>query len=160
MIDALLLRPLPVKNAQSLHVLGYIFTNQDGNRDSAFSFDYPGFRKMRAAVKGEAELMAIDGPGRINITFGSDEDMERIWRQYVSGWMFQVFGLNAAAGRLFTEQDDLHPGAHPVAILSYDYWSRRFGHDRSVIGRTFRSGNDLFQIIGVAPEGFTGTETG
>jgi predicted permease len=160
MIDALLLRPLPVKSANTLQVLGYEYTNEVGQRDVGFSCDYPAFRLMRAAVKGEAELIAIDGVGRINITFGSDEEMERISRQYVSGWMFQKFGLNPAAGRLLTEQDDLHPGAHPVVVLSHDYWSRRFGRDPKAIGRTFRSGNDLFQIIGVAPEGFTGTETG
>ncbi len=63
-------------------------------------------------------------------------------------------------GRLFTENDDLKPGAHPYAVLSYDYWTRRFGRDPKVIGRTFRMGNDLFQIVGVAPEPFTGTEPG
>ncbi len=79
--------------------------------------------------------------------------------------MFGSFGLQPAAGRLLTENDDLHPGAHPVAVLSYDYWTRRFGRDPRVIGRTLRTGRDwrigegheLFEIVGVAEEPFTGT---
>src|SRR6185312_11749740 len=80
--------------------------------------------------------------------------------QYVSGWMFGSFGLRPFAGRVLTENDDLHPGAHPYAVLSWDYWRRRFGMDPSVVGRTFRMGDNLFQIVGVGPEPFTGTETG
>jgi predicted permease len=54
----------------------------------------------------------------------------------------------------------LKPGAHPYAVLSYDYWTSRFGGDPKVIGRTFRIGNDLYEILGVGPERFTGTEPG
>src|SRR5262249_24121065 len=86
--------------------------------------------------------------------------MERAFRQYVFGGMFGTFALQTAIGRRMRESDDLHPGAHPYAVLSYDYWARRFARDRNVIGRTFRSGNDLFEIIGVSSEPFTGTETG
>ncbi len=86
--------------------------------------------------------------------------MEKAYRQYVSGWMFSSFGLRPAAGRLFTESDDSKPGAHPYAVLSYDYWTSRFGRDPKVIGRTFRIGNDLYEIVGVGPERFTGTEPG
>ena len=52
------------------------------------------------------------------------------------------------------------PGAHPYAVLSYDYWTRRFGRDPKVIGRTLRIGDQLFEIVGVGPETFTGTEPG
>ena len=77
--------------------------------------------------------------------------------------MFGIFGLQPALGRLLTPDDDLTPGAHPVAVLSYDYWTRRFGRDPGVLGKTFRirqigagnMGNDRFEIVGVAPQGFT-----
>ncbi len=69
-------------------------------------------------------------------------------------------GLRPAAGRLFTENDDVTPGAHPVAVLSHDYWTRRFARDPNVVGRTFRMDDVLYQIVGVAEEPFTGTETG
>jgi predicted permease len=159
LIDALLLRPLPVADPGRLYVLSFQ-TQRSGKPDIGDSFDYPGFREMRGAAKADAELIAISYPGRIDLTYGSDMEMEKAHRQYVSGWLFSELGLKPALGRLFTESDDLKPGAHPYAVLSYDYWQRRFGKDPGVIGRTFRNGDDLYQIVGVAPQGFTGTETG
>src|SRR2546428_812014 len=81
---------------------------------------------------------------RVDLTCSSDGEMEKASRQFVSGWMFQSFGLQPAVGRLLTENDDLRPGAHPYAVLSYDYWRRRFGQDPKVVGRSFRIGNDVF----------------
>ena len=86
--------------------------------------------------------------------------MEKAYLQYVSGWMFGSFGLRPALGRLLTENDDLKPGAHPYAVLSYDYWTRRFGRDPKVIGRTFRMGDRLLRDRGCRRRRFTGTETG
>jgi putative ABC transport system permease protein len=74
--------------------------------------------------------------------------------------MFSSFGLKPTLGRLFTEDDDRTPGAHPYAVLSYDYWTHRFGQDPNVIGHRFRIGNDAFKVVGIAPERFTGTEPG
>jgi len=92
--------------------------------------------------------------------FGSGDETEKLYRQHVSGNLFGVFGLQPALGRLLTPNDDLTPGAHPVAVLSYDYWTRRFARESNVIGKTFRMGNDRFEIIGIAPKGFIGTEPG
>jgi predicted permease len=74
--------------------------------------------------------------------------------------MFASFGLRPALGRLLTDDDDRTPAAHPYAVLSHDYWSSRFGRDPAIIGRTFRSGATQYEIVGVANEGFTGTDTG
>jgi predicted permease len=86
--------------------------------------------------------------------------MEKAHWQFVSGWMFSSLGIRPALGRVLTENDDLKPGSSPVAVLTYDYWSSRFAGDPKVIGRTFRAGNDLYEIVGVSAKGFTGTETG
>jgi predicted permease len=104
--------------------------------------------------------MAVSYAERMDLTYKSDPEMEKAYVQYVSGWMFGTFGLQPALGRLFTENDDLKPRAHPYAVLSYDYWKRRFNLDPQVVGRTFRMGDDLYQIVGVGPKPFTGTETG
>ncbi len=161
LIDALLLRPLPVAGAERLYAVTFTSPSPvDGTLAQYDSCSYPMFQRMRAAVKDDAELIAISYAGLADLTYGSDQDMERADLQYVSGWMFQTFGLRPAAGRLLTENDDSAPGAHPYAVLSYDYWTRRFGQDPNVVGRSFRMGNDLYQIAGVAPQGFTGTETG
>ena len=65
--------------------------------------------------------------GAIDLTYGSDQDMEKAYLQYVSGWMFDTFGQRPSVGRLLGGKDDLRAGAHPYAVLSYDYWTRRFG---------------------------------
>ena len=98
-------------------------------------------------------MIAVSYADRLDLTYGSDEEMEKPHRQYVSGWMFATFGIQPAAGRLFTENDDRTPGAHPYAVLSYDYWTRRFGRDPKAVGRTFRMGGDLYEIVGVAGRG-------
>jgi predicted permease len=166
LIDGLFLRPLPVAHPEQLYALsreGYI---QDGKPSVSEWWGNADFRRMRAAVKGTAELIGISGAERMDLTYRSDREMERAELQYVSGWMFQSFALRPALGRLLTEDDDLKPLAHPYVVLSYEYWTRRFGRDPKVIGRTltigrkYGIGSDLFQIIGVVADGFTGTEPG
>jgi hypothetical protein len=160
LIDALLLRPLPIAEPEQLYALFRQGIGPDDMPRTSDSYEYPLFRLMRAAVKEQAELMAISYADRTDLTYGSDQDMEKAYVQYVSGWTFGTLGIRPALGRLFTENDDLKPGAHPYAVLSHDYWTSRFGQDPKVIGRTFRMGNDLYEIIGVSGERFTSTEPG
>jgi predicted permease len=160
LIDALLLRPLPVANAERLYTLYRAGIGFDGRPATFDGWAYPAFRLMRAAVKDQAELIAVSYAERVDVTYKSEQEMEKAYLQYVSGWMFDQFGLRPALGRLFSENDDLKPGAHPYAVLSHDYWTRRFGQDAGVIGRTVRLGERLYEIVGVGPETFTGTETG
>jgi putative ABC transport system permease protein len=160
LMDALLWRPLPVAHAERLYALSReVFTLQDKPiRSDAFA--YPAFSLMRDAVKDQAELIAISPASRNDLTYGSDQDMEKANLQYVSGSMFQAFGLRPVIGRLLTENDDQKPGAHPYVVLSYDYWTQRFGKDPQVVGRTLRIGKDIYQITGVVDQPFTGTEPG
>jgi len=160
LIDAILLRPMPIAEPDRLYAMFCRGMDPAGNLRTTDSNEYPQFRLMRAAVKDQAELIAVSGTERADLTYGSDQDMEKAYRQYVSGWMFGAFRLKPALGRLFTENDDLKPHSHPFAVLSYDYWTRRFGRDPGVLGRTFHLGNDVYQIVGVATERFTGTEPG
>jgi putative ABC transport system permease protein len=160
--DALLLRPLPVAGAKRLYSVAFQGTfAADGAPMTYDSCSYPMFRRMRVDVEDQAESIAISmygGPS--DLTYGSDQDTERVNLQYVSGQMFATFGLKPAAGRLLSSNDDLTPGAHPYAVVSYEYWTRRFGRKPDAVGRTFRFGNEVYEIVGVAEERFTGTETG
>lgn len=120
---------------------------------------------MRSAVASQAALIAISDAERVEINIQHGQGFERGQVQYVSGEMFEVFGLRPSAGRLLTHNDDLQAGAHPVAVISHDYWSQRFAQDPHVVGRTFRITNNLtgtrvYQIVGVAAIGFVGTEPG
>ncbi len=160
LMDAILWRPLPVSAPQRLYAFSRDLRTPDGKVWTGEQFEYPLFRKMRAVVKGQAELIAISSADRIDLTYASDQETEKAYQQHVSGWMFHAFGIRPALGRVFTENDDLTPGAHPYAVLSYEYWKRRFAEDPAVLGRTFRTGNDVYQIIGVAQGPFTGTEPG
>jgi len=160
LIDAVLLRPLPVAHPERLYGLFRQSVDFDGKLRIDDSYEYPLFRQMRAAVSGQADLIAVSYASRGDLTYGSEAEIEKAYVQNVSGWMFSSFGLQPAAGRLFTASDDAAPGAHPYAVLSYDYWRRRFGLDPHVVGRTFRADMGIFEIIGVAPQSFTGTEPG
>jgi predicted permease len=161
LIDAMLLRPLPIKAPERLYLL---------SKGQMGSFGYRDFLQLRESVKDQAELVGISSVQRMDLTYrpadGFDGEMEKANVQYVSGWMFASFGIQPASGRLFSENEDLSLRAHPVAVLSYDYWTRRFGRDPGVIGRTvligrrFGVGNDLFEIVGITGEKFTGTEPG
>jgi predicted permease len=160
LIDALLLRPLPITDPQRLYDLSRQEIGWDGKPGTFDGWAYPAFRQMRAAVKDKAELIAISYADRTDLTYRSDLEMEKAYVQYVSGWMFGSFGLRPSLGRLFTENDDLEPGAHPYAVVSHDYWTRRFGQDPRIVGRTFRMGGRVYEIVGVAEGPFTGTEPG
>jgi len=160
LIDALLLRPLPVAHPERLYTLSRVGTDFDGNPTDFDGWAYPDFQLMRDAARGQATLIAISYVDRLDVTYKSDQEMEKAHIAYVSGDMFAAFRLQPALGRLLSEKDDMTPGARPVAVISYDYWTRRFGNDASVIGKSFRIDNELFQIEGVVRAPFTGTEPG
>ena len=160
LIDALLWRPLPVANADRLYSLSRSCIGFNGTFQTFDGWAYPDFKLMSAAVEGKAQLIAVSYPDRYDISYGSDEEVEKPYIQYVSGSMFSAFGLKPALGRLLEASDDGAPRSAPYAVLSYDYWSNRFGRDPAVIGRTFRMGNDTIQIVGVAEKPFTGTSPG
>ena len=160
LIDALLLHPLPVAHPENLYSLGRLATDINGKPVDFDGWAYPDFQLMRDAAKGQATLIAISYDDRTDLTYKSDREMEKAHVQFVSGNMFSAFGLQPALGRLLTPDDDATPGAHPVAVISYDYWTRRFAGDPNVLGKSFRIGNNIFQIVGVSQSPFTGTEPG
>jgi len=80
--------------------------------------------------------------------------------ELVSGNYFPLLGINAAAGRVFNSNDDLHPNAHPVAVLSYACWKNRFTGSDRVVGSTILVNNYSLTVIGVSQPGFSGLEPG
>jgi putative ABC transport system permease protein len=160
LIDALLLRPLPVTKPGELYYLSRQGISPEGKAATVEEWAYPLFAEMRDAVKDQAELYAAGPAEQTDITYASDEEMEKVYLQYVSGGMFGSFGLQPVMGRLLTRNDDLTPSAHPVAVISYDYWSRRFSRDPNIVGRSLRIDERPYEIVGVTEPPFTGTETG
>ena len=161
LVDALLFRPLPVAEPERLFSLATTYIDREGRPDERDDFDYPSFVKYRKTVEGKAELMVVGLAARQDISIGANAgEKGKAYRQYVSGNVFGILGLRPALGRLLTPHDDVTPGGHPVAVISHDFWTSRFGGDPNVTSKTFRLGPNTYQIVGVAPQGFTGTEPG
>jgi len=157
--DALFLRPLPISNPQNVYELAHP-NGQD-------FWEHTRFVPLRDSLAStgranNAELIAVSGPEQTDVAYPAQPQMEKAYVQYVSGWMFESFGLRPARGRELNADDDFHP----VAVLSFDLWTRRFGRDPKVVGSTaaltskYGMGSTLFEIVGIAPEGFSGTEPG
>jgi predicted permease len=160
LIDALLWRPLPISNSSKLYVLSRKLTGLEGKPIDDGYWATPDFNLMRNAVKDQADLIAISDADRTDITWSTDDDVEKTHVAYVSGNMFPLFGLEPALGRMLAPADDRGPGAGPYAVLSWDYWNHRFGCDLHILGRSLHIGDQTFEIIGVGPRDFAGTEKG
>jgi predicted permease len=160
LLDAVLLRQLPVREPEQLLFVAVSFVDRNGHLDYHDIFDYPTFRQHLRTVGDKADVMVLGMSGRQDARVGAADAVEKVYRQYVSGNVFGVFGLQPALGRLLTLHDDRTPGAHQVAVLSYDYWTRRFGRDPAVLGQLLRLGNRQYEVVGVAPKRFTGTQPG
>jgi len=160
LIDALLWRPLPISGASRLFVLSRKLIGPEGKPIEDRYWATPDFKLMRDAVKDQADLIAISEADRTDITLSTDDDMEKANVVYVSGNMFPLFGLEPALGRLLAPADDRGRSLAPYAVLSWDYWNHRFGRDPHILGRSLHIGDQTFEIIGVGPRDFTGTETG
>src|SRR2546422_814178 len=128
LIDAVLLKLLPVRDPQGLVFLG----TQGSNRiDHGFYFET--YQRLKAEQPFFQELAAFS-PVRLNVS--TDGQLEpSVQGQLVSGNYFAVLGVGAAVGRTLTGDDDRVPGGHPVAMISYQYWQRRFGLASSAIGK-------------------------
>jgi len=164
LIDALILRPLPVHDPYRLVFLTYPPFEATGPRstqDEQQSFSYPLFERLRSAGRSRVDLVAVSYQGPQPVRFeDSGGGDEKVTPQYVSGDTFDRLGLVPALGRLLAASDDLRPGANPVAVISHSLWIRRFAGNRGVIGRWFTMDRRSFQIIGVASPEFTGVEPG
>jgi predicted permease len=174
LIDAVMLRSLPVENPSKLVLLkwgarhapnihGYM-TSGDCPTDlrpgaanpSGCSFSEPMFREL-AQTNVFSGTAAFATAGRLNLTGNGPATV--INGQLVSGDFFRTMGLKAAAGRLLEAADDT-PSAAPVTVLNYGYWQSAFGGSRDVVGHTIELNNVLFTIIGVAEQRFTGITPG
>ena len=154
----MLLRPLPVADSHRLFFVTTTFVDTTTRRTPTTTSTTPPF----SAIGHCRGIRRIDGRRDDGAAVGeiTAGEPEPLYRQYVSGNVFGSFGLQPALGRLIGPGDDVQPGGHPVAVLSHDFWTRRFGGDPGVVGRTLRLGSQPYEIIGVAPRGFTGTEPG
>jgi len=151
-VDALLMRPLPVERPSEL-----VFLNRTGIEDQNLRFSYPQFQRFRADVPG-TRFAAMSSIARVQISAGGAAELGL--GQLVSGDWFSLLGVPVPLGRALASADDRTLGGSPVAVLSDGYWARRFGRDPSVVGRVIRLNETPVTVVGVAPSGFSGMVVG
>ncbi len=155
LVNAVLLRPLPV--ADPARLVSVSLVKRQGAGLGLFSYlDYEDFRDRNEVLSGIAAYRFA--PMNLGDAAGRGGDNERVWGYLVSGNYFDVLGVKATVGRTFSPEEDRTPDAHPVVVLSYGCFERRFGADPGIVGRTITLNGRQFTVIGVTPEGFIGTE--
>ncbi|MFY9801487.1 MAG: ABC transporter permease [Candidatus Acidiferrales bacterium] len=174
LIDAVMLRSLPVENPSQLFVLkwsarkapdvrGYMTSGdcptdlQPGAGNPAgCSFSEPMFQKI-AQANAFSGVTGFANAGRLNLSGNGPASV--INGQVVSGDFFRTMGVKAAVGRVLESSDD-SASAAPVAVLNYGYWQSAFGGSRDAIGRSIELNGVSFAIVGVAEQRFTGITPG
>jgi len=169
MINAVMLRPLPVRDAQQLVVFGWRVKSEikyhgydsyeDCDQDSATdgcSFSLPFFERFRSDAKFFSNLAAFSGPMQLNVSGNGPASIGR--GELVSGNFFETLGVEMSLGRPISPDDDNI--SSPVVVLSYAYWKGQFASDPNVLGHTIRLNGAPCTIIGVASRNFTNLAAG
>jgi predicted permease len=145
LLNAVALRPLPVDHPEGLWKIGD---------------QYP-YAAFRALASDEAVLASVAAAGmvRLNVSINGAPE-STVNGQLVSGNYFRLLGIRPVLGRTIAPDDDHTPNAHPVAMLSDDYWASRFGREPSIVGQVITISGAPFTVVGVTPRGFFGIEVG
>jgi predicted permease len=156
LFDQVLLRLLPLKNPQELVQIQW-----RGERNAASiggaTVSYPFYRDIRDRNQVFSGVMCRFS---LDLSLARQGQTDRVAAELVSGNYFEVLGVSAALGRVFTPDDDRIPDGHPLAVLSYDYWTERFGADPNILGQKILVNNFPMTVIGVSAKGFDGLELG
>lgn len=160
-IDSVMWRQLPVHSPDELVAIG------DASRPTALReggpmmniLSYPLYRRLRDQNHVFTGLLASGAAGQTDMSVDGGAP-EPVRCRLVSGNYFEVLGVTPVLGRAFSPNDDQSPGTSPVVVISYDYWTNRFGRDPSALRTVIRINGYPLTIIGIAPHGFTGEVVG
>ena len=175
LIDGILMRSLPIQDAQDVVVLMWsAHKTPDRHSSSSYgdcaqsyaphggpatacSFSQPFFNDVASQVGAFSRVAAFANAGQIDLSGNGTASV--LTGQAVSGEFFPLLAVGAAAGRVIAPGDD-SVSAPPVVVLNYGYWKRQFGGSESAIGKTVRLNNVPFTIIGVAEPRFDSLSPG
>lgn len=162
-LNAVMLRKLPVDNPQQLVLFGSARSagSSDDFADTeiySWAF-YRDLRQKNQVFSDVSALLSILFTG-MHGAVGGRAELEPLNVQLVSGNYFSLLGINPILGRSFTEAEDDPAGGHPEAMISYSWWDRRAGRDPAIVGKTVTLGSTVYTIIGITPRGFFGTTVG
>jgi predicted permease len=153
LVNAILLNPMPVRDVSSLVMIGTseVRNGAPVHLEGTSRLNLDDLRAQNTVFSGVTLMgfapVALSGIG----------EPEQVLGQMVTGNYFDVLGAPIAAGRTFLPEEDAQLGAHPVTVLSYALWQRRFGGDPGAVGRSIRLNGHDFTVIGVTARGFRGT---
>jgi predicted permease len=155
LVNAIVLRSLPVPNPEQL----YVAEVQRPNQDHGEILSSPTFVSVRDALaqRGAAELFATTNPAGMQLQPSGDTNPIRGTVQLVSGEYFSVLRQTPQAGRLLSAADNTTSGGHPVAVISDSYWRRRLNAAPDAVGRPIAINSQPFTIVGITRPGFFGT---
>ena len=171
LMDIVLWRNLPVPSPRELTLVDWqghgfprdLCDGASGSMDTvegvdvADFFSWPAYMQMRRGVAGIASLAAYSFPTEVSVSFAGRPVVGR--ERGVSGNFFSAMEVQPKLGRLLTDNDDRY-AAQPVVVLSHRFWSRTFGADPGVLGKSIRINNSSYQIAGVLEERFYGLSPG
>lgn len=156
-VDQALLQQLPVKNPKQLVLLDWNGAFIGAGWGTSNLLPHPMYRDLARDNKVFDGMFARH-PAQVHLTVGSAPEL--VNAEIVTGSYFPVLGVRAALGRLIDESDDQKAGAHPVVVVSFDYWKNNLGAALDIIGRKVLVNNNPMTLIGVAQEGFRGIDRG
>jgi predicted permease len=162
LLDTVMLKSLPVKEPSRLVLFGDGLDQgiSDGFPNTAL-YTYPFYREMQKKNRVFSDVAAaFSMTNRVHGFVEGRRDSEPMKIQLVSGTYFPMLGVEAILGRALSEEDDRTEGGHPIAVVSYAWWSRNFARDPSVLDKKLTIGSTIFSIVGVAPREFFGTKVG
>src|SRR5579884_758860 len=163
LLDTLLMKALPVKHPEQLVILtnpsdsGLAIGSEGGERGL---LSYPEFLELHQQMRSLSGLFATQSGLAAYQGVIRGDQTEDIYLRLVSGNFFSTLGVQPYIGRFFDASVDKEIGQAPYAVLSYDYWQRRFGHAQDILGKTIRVRRAILTVIGVAPPGFFGETVG
>ena len=159
--DQILLRELPVPQPEQLVILrspgpnhGHTWGDVD---QGAQSFSYPMYKDLRERATVFSGLLACR---EATVNVSGHGETQAAHADLVSGNFFDTLEVQPELGRLFTTSDETAPGANTVAVLSYNYWSRQFGADPSILNKSLTVNGVPLTVVGVARKGFYGVQIG
>ena len=156
LLDQVALRPLPIERPDELvQIHARDQELYGGSMGNGSELSWPMLRDFQDKATGFAGIV---GRAATSMHVAYQGSSERVEGEMVSGNFFEVLGVRPALGRVFTAADDRTPGGHPLAVLGYDYWRRRFLGRADVLGQSVLINGHPFTVIGVAARGFYGLE--
>jgi predicted permease len=149
-LNEMLLRPKPVARPHEL----WAVVPADAARQPVYAnICRPYYEAVR---REERVFQGLIGYAGVMPKLRTEEGVERVCAELVSGDYFSLLGVVPALGRGFLPEEDAETGAHTVAVISHAFWQSQFGRAADVLGKTVTLNNTLVEIVGVAPKGFAG----